>query len=122
MAVEIFFYIFAILALIGAIASICARNTVRAVLSLVFTFVCTAAIWMLLEAEFLSLVLIVVYVGAVMVLFLFVVMMLNINLESRGEERKSLTLVGSGIVFLTLVGLSMFIPYSGGVPAPVNEF
>ena len=43
-------------------------------------------------------------------LFLFVVMMLNINVESREEERKSLTLVGSGVVLLTLAGLSAFMP------------
>ncbi len=56
-----------------------ARHPVKAVLSLVVAFVATAGTWMLLEAEFLSLVLVVVYVGAVMVLFLFVVMMLDVE-------------------------------------------
>ncbi len=56
------------------------RNPVRAVLFLVLTFFASAAIWILLEAEFLAIVLVLVYVGAVMVLFLFVVMMLDINL------------------------------------------
>lgn len=61
---------------------ITSKNPVKAVLSLVFTFVATAAVWLMAKAEFLALVLIVVYVGAVMVLFLFVVMMLDIKQAS----------------------------------------
>ncbi|MDF2529322.1 MAG: NADH:ubiquinone oxidoreductase subunit 6 [Gammaproteobacteria bacterium] len=79
MATEVLFYIFASICVISALMVITSRNPVRAVLSLVSAFVSAAALWMLIEAEFLSLVLIVVYVGAVMVLFLFVVMMLDIE-------------------------------------------
>jgi NADH-quinone oxidoreductase subunit J len=79
--VEILFYIFGTLLVLGALGVIVARNPVYSALLLVFCFVSSAAIWLLLEAEFLAVVLVLVYVGAVMVLFLFVVMMLDINLE-----------------------------------------
>ena len=79
MTTLILFYIFAAIVIWGAIMVITSRNPVRAVLSLVMTFVGAAIVWMLLQVEFLSLALIVVYVGAVMVLFLFVVMMIDVN-------------------------------------------
>ena len=61
---------------------IISRNPVHSALALVLCFVTSAAIWLLIEAEFLAIVLVLVYVGAVMVLFLFVVMMLDINSRS----------------------------------------
>lgn len=76
---QLAFYFFSVMAIISAIMVICSKNSVRAVLYLIFTFFCTAGIWMLLESEFLAIVLVLVYVGAVMVLFLFVVMMLDIE-------------------------------------------
>jgi NADH-quinone oxidoreductase subunit J len=78
--VQILFYLFATLLVAGALGVITARNPVYSALFLVFSFVNSAAIWLLVEAEFLAIVLVLVYVGAVMVLFLFVVMMLDINL------------------------------------------
>ncbi len=82
---EIVFYLFSLVMLTGAVMVITVRNPVYAALSLVLTFFSAAAIWMLLEAEFLAIVLVVVYVGAVMVLFLFVVMMLDINVAPLKE-------------------------------------
>jgi NADH-quinone oxidoreductase subunit J len=67
--------------LFAAVRVITARNPVHAVLFLVLAFFSAACLWMLLQAEFLSIVLVLVYVGAVMVLFLFVVMMLDINID-----------------------------------------
>ena len=81
MLVEVLFYIFGTILVLGAFGVIVARNPVYSALSLVLCFVTSAAIWLLIEAEFLAVVLVLVYVGAVMVLFLFVVMMLDINLE-----------------------------------------
>ncbi|HTT04797.1 MAG TPA: NADH-quinone oxidoreductase subunit J [Steroidobacteraceae bacterium] len=75
------FYCFAAVLVCSALGVIVSRNPVYSALSLVMCFATSAAIWLLLEAEFLALVLVLVYVGAVMVLFLFVVMMLDINLE-----------------------------------------
>jgi NADH-quinone oxidoreductase subunit J len=77
---QVLFYAFAGVMLASSLAVISVRNPVYSVLFLVLTFFTAAALWMLLEAEFLAIVLVVVYVGAVMVLFLFVVMMLDINL------------------------------------------
>ena len=81
MLVEILFYIFGTILVAAALGVIVARNPVYSALSLVLCFVTSAAIWLLIEAEFLAIVLVLVYVGAVMVLFLFVVMMLDINLD-----------------------------------------
>ena len=79
------FYAFSAVTVIAALGVITLRNSVHAVLSLVLTFFSTACIWLLAEAEFLAIALIVVYVGAVMVLFLFVVMMLDIKQEQVRE-------------------------------------
>jgi len=77
---SVLFYLFGAILVASSVGVVTVRNPVFAVLFLVLAFFTTAAIWLLLEAEFLALVLILVYVGAVMVLFLFVVMMLDINL------------------------------------------
>jgi NADH-quinone oxidoreductase subunit J len=77
---ELIFYVFSLVMVFAAVAVITVRNPIYAVLFLVLAFFSAAGIWMLLEAEFLAIILVVVYVGAVMVLFLFVVMMLDINL------------------------------------------
>lgn len=77
---ELVFYVFSLVLVGAAVMVIASRNPVYSALYLVLAFFSAAAIWMLLEAEFLSIVLVVVYVGAVMVLFLFVVMMLDVNL------------------------------------------
>jgi NADH-quinone oxidoreductase subunit J len=78
--VEILFYIFGTILVAAALGLIVARNPVYSALLLVLCFVTSAAIWLLIQAEFLAIVLVLVYVGAVMVLFLFVVMMLDIDL------------------------------------------
>src|SRR3990167_6573022 len=80
---QIIFYLFATIAVCSAVVVITVRNPVRSVLSLVVTFFAVSGIWMLLSAEFLSLILLLVYVGAVMTLFLFVVMMLSIDTEAK---------------------------------------
>ena len=79
------FYLFAALTVFAALRVITVRNPVHAALFLVLAFCSMAGIWMLLEAEFLAITLVLVYVGAVMVLFLFVVMMLDINLVQLRE-------------------------------------
>lgn len=77
----ILFYFFATLVVFSAIKVITAKNPVYAVLFLIFTFFNSACLWLMINAEFLALALIVIYVGAVMVLFLYVVMMLDIDIE-----------------------------------------
>lgn len=77
-----FFYLFSVVLLYATFRVITARNPVHAVLHLMLAFSQAAGVWLLLEAEFLALVLVLVYLGAVMVLFMFVVMMLDINVST----------------------------------------
>ena len=85
MLTTVLFYLFATVLVGAAIGVITARNPVHSALFLVLAFFNSAALWILLEAEFLGIVLVLVYVGAVMVLFLFVVMMLDINVAKLRE-------------------------------------
>ena len=77
--IEIIFYVFASILVLTSLGVILFKNPVYTAISLILSFITSAALWLLLQAEFLAIVLILVYVGAVMVLFLFVVMMLNID-------------------------------------------
>jgi NADH-quinone oxidoreductase subunit J len=95
--VEILFWVFASILGVAALGMITVRNPVHSALLLVLCFFTSAAIWLLIEAEFLAVVLILVYVGAVMVLFLFVVMMLDINVEEVKARVTRYALLG-GIV------------------------
>ncbi len=76
-----FFYLFSVVLLFAAFRVVTARNPVHAVLYLMLAFSQASAVWLLLNAEFLAITLVLVYLGAVMVLFLFVVMMLDINVD-----------------------------------------
>jgi NADH-quinone oxidoreductase subunit J len=82
---EIIFYAVAAVLVVAALGVITSRNPVHAAMFLVFAFFNSAILWLLMEAEFLAIVLVLVYVGAVMVLFLFVVMMLDINVAQLRE-------------------------------------
>lgn len=77
--IEIIFYVFASILVLTSLGVILFKNPVYSAIALIVSFITSAALWLLLQAEFLAIVLILVYVGAVMVLFLFVVMMLNID-------------------------------------------
>src|SRR5437667_1706088 len=79
------FYFFAAMLVFAALRVITARNPVHSALFLVLSFFTAAALWLLLQTEFLAIALVLVYVGAVMVLFLFVVMMLDINFDKLRE-------------------------------------
>ena len=108
MLVEILFWVFAAILSVAALAMITVRNPVHAALLLVLCFFTSAAIWLLIEAEFLAVVLILVYVGAVMVLFLFVVMMLDINVEEVRARVTRYALFGAivaGVVVFEIVSV-----------------
>lgn len=95
------FWAFASVTVLAALGVILARNPVHAVLSLVLAFFSTACLWLLLQAEFLGVVLVLVYIGAVMVLFLFVVMMLDINTTPLREGfTRYLPLAGAVVVVM----------------------
>ena len=97
MLVEILFWFFASVLVVSALGVIMVKNPVHAAMLLVLCFFTSANIWLLIEAEFLAVVLVLVYVGAVMVLFLFVVMMLDINVEAM-RARVTRYAVAGGIV------------------------
>jgi len=100
--VQILFYLFGAFLVASALGVIVARNPVHSALALVLCFVTSAAIWLLLEAEFLAVVLVLVYVGAVMVLFLFVVMMLDVDFAELRQGFLQYLPVGAlvGVIFL----------------------
>jgi len=103
--VQILFYFFAIVLVGAALRVITVRNPVHAALFLVLAFFSMACIWLLLEEEFLAIVLVLVYVGAVMVLFLFVIMMLDVNLARLREGFIRHVWVGVGVAVLIVVQL-----------------
>lgn len=102
----VLFYTFATILVGSALAVITVRNPVHAALFLVLTFVTSSALWVLLEAEFLAIALVLVYVGAVMVLFLFVVMMLDVEVAPLREgfaRYLPVGLVVAGVMLAELV-------------------
>jgi len=116
------FYFLAAIMVLAALRVITARNPVHAALFLVLTFFNAGGLWLLLQAEFLAVTLVMVYVGAVMVLFLFVVMMLDINLDRLREGFWSYLPVGALVGILMLVEMVMVLGggYFGleAMPAP----
>ena len=103
------FWVFALVLVGAAVGVITTRNPVQAALFLVLAFFNSAIIWMLMEAEFLAITLVLVYVGAVMVLFLFVVMMLDINLLPLREGFSPHLPVGAAIVVAVVVQMVLLI-------------
>lgn len=106
---KLLFYAFAVVAVLGALAVISARNPVRAALYLVLTFFATAGVWLLMQAEFLGVVLVLVYVGAVMVLFLFVIMMLDINLAPLREGFARYLPIGVAVAVVVLAEMLLVL-------------
>jgi len=129
MLIQVLFHVFAAILVVGALVVIVARNPVYSALALVLCFVTSAAIWLLVEAEFLAVVLVLVYVGAVMVLFLFVVMMLDIDVVALREGFTRFAWLGVAValaVIAEIVGVvwargGLGIDAShGGVPQPAS--
>jgi len=109
MFIELVFYFFALILVFSGVMVITVRNPVHAALYLVLAFFTSAAIWLLLEAEFLAITLVLVYVGAVMVLFLFVVMMLDLNLAPLREGFIRYLPAGALVAFLVVVELALVL-------------
>ena len=117
----VIFYVFAVILLFAAFRVVTTRNPVHAALWLVLSFFSAAAIWLLLQAEFLAIALVLVYVGAVMVLFLFVVMMLDVNFEKLRERFRSYIPVAAVVGILVLIEMALVIVggfFAPGSPAP----
>src|SRR5206468_6686964 len=114
------FYAFALILVFAGLRVITTRNPVHAALWLVLSFFTAAAIWILLQAEFLAITLVLVYVGAVMVLFLFVVMMLDVNFDSLRRQFRSYLPQGVIVGALVLLEMALVVVWSaiGGGEAP----
>jgi len=113
------FFVFAAVLIGAALGVILSRNTVYSALLLVLCFFNSAVIWVLLDAEFLGIVLILVYVGAVMVLFLFVVMMLDVSIERLRKEFVGywpLAVAVAGFVMFAMINV-IVVKHLGGVTA-----
>jgi len=116
------FYLFSSVTLLSAVAVVTVRNPIYSALFLILAFFSSAATWVLLEAEFLGVVLVLVYVGAVMVLFLFVVMMLDIQVDTLKEG--FIRYLPVGLLVAIAVAAEMIIVMSSDVfkvdiPAPI---
>jgi NADH-quinone oxidoreductase subunit J len=103
------FYVFSAILVFAALRVITTRNPVHAALWLVLCFFTAAGIWILLDAEFLAITLVLVYVGAVMVLFLFVVMMLDVNFDSLRVNIRSYVPVAATVGVLVLLEMTLVI-------------
>ena len=106
---QIIFYIFGAMLLLSATMVVVIKNPIHAALFLVLSFFSSAAVWLLLNAEFLAIALVLVYVGAVMVLFLFVVMMLDINLATLREGFARYFPLGIVIALLMVIAMGMVV-------------
>ncbi|EDP46377.1 NADH-quinone oxidoreductase subunit J [Rickettsiella grylli] len=119
------FFIFAGVLITSALMTIISRNSVRSALFLVLTFFSAAALWILLEAEFLGLILILVYVGAVMTLFLFVIMTLNLDkTEKQYGFVPYLVWAVLGVLILLALLIDAVFPLTGNkilIPLAANE-
>ena len=111
MVQEIIFSVLAAVLIGAAIGVITSRNPVYSALYLVLAFVTSAGLWLLMEAEFLGIVLVLVYVGAVMVLFLFVVMMLDINVATLRQGFTRYAPIGA-LVALVVAGEIGYVVWS----------
>lgn len=120
---QILFYSFGGLLVLSALMVITVRNPVFAALFLVLSFFSSAGIWLLLEAEFLAIALVLVYVGAVMVLFLFVIMMLDINLAPLREGFARFLPVAAIVAVLMMIAMGSVVSsfYFRAADEPVSS-
>jgi NADH-quinone oxidoreductase subunit J len=114
------FYVFALVLVVSAVRVITVRNPVHAALFLVLAFFTSAALWLLIEAEFLAIVLVLVYVGAVMVLFLFVIMMLDINIAPLREGFIQYLPVGVAVALIIVIEMGLVVGSNYFGEAPYN--
>src|SRR5215216_4440630 len=121
------FYVFAAILVFAALRVVTTRNPVQAALWLVLSFFTAAGVWLLLQAEFLAIALVLVYVGAVMVLFLFVVMMLDVNFDTLRQQFRSYVPIGALVGALVLLEMTLVIvgsaigPGTAEPPAPTGS-
>ncbi|HIF50305.1 MAG TPA: NADH-quinone oxidoreductase subunit J [Thiotrichaceae bacterium] len=106
---QVVFYLFSGVLVFSATMVVVMRNPIHAALFLILAFFASSAIWLLLQAEFLAITLVLVYVGAVMVLFLFVVMMLDLNNVTSREGFIRYLPVGISVAVLMVVAMGLVV-------------
>jgi NADH-quinone oxidoreductase subunit J len=108
---SVFFWVFALAALVAGLLTVMARNAVHSALFLISALISVAALFVLLGAEFIAGVQILVYVGGVMVLFLFVIMLVNVGAEEREQEElfNRPAQVTAAVCFAALLVLGLFV-------------
>lgn len=120
---QILFYLFSAIALGSAVYFVFARNPLYSILSLIVTFFSIAALYIMLNAQFLGIIQIIVYAGAIMVLFLYVLMMLNLNKKDESRKQNINKFVGifaAGILFIGMLGAYRGFT-TGGVAQDVDS-
>ena len=120
MVTSLFFYLFSFIITACAVMVISSRNPVHSVLFLILAFFNSGALFVILGAEFLAMMLVIVYVGAVAVLFLFVVMMLNINFSKIKEGFQKYFPIGSLIGFILFIEIILMV-FSGDLLVNKNN-
>ncbi|GMR04557.1 MAG: NADH-quinone oxidoreductase subunit J [Thermodesulfobacteriota bacterium] len=118
---QFFFYIFAVIALVSAVAVITMRNVVHSALALMICFLQVAAIFILLRAPFLAAVQVFIYVGAVMVLFLFAVMVLGVGRETFGEKFHSQSIPALITLAVLFMVMGLFV-FTGKLTVPMGRY
>ncbi|NLY28769.1 MAG: NADH-quinone oxidoreductase subunit J [Alcaligenaceae bacterium] len=115
----VLFYLLALVLVVASFRVITATSPVTGVLHLILVFFTASMLWMLLGAEFLSLLLVLVYVGAVMVLFLFVVMMLDVRMETLRSGMRAYLPLGMviGLVMVLEMGFVLAKTWFNAGPA-----
>lgn len=122
---QILFYVFSFWLIASSLAMVFSRNTAFSALFLILSFFSAASLWLLLEAEFLAITLILVYVGAVMVLFLFVIKMLDIESSTLRAKFTGYLPVGIGVAIVVIAEMSLVLGSSqfglGKVANPIRH-
>lgn len=129
---EVLFYVFGLLAVIGALGMVLSRTPVYSILWLILNFFSLGGLYLSLGAEFLAIIQVIIYAGAIMVLFLFVVMLLNLSKEHTFQVRFDFVTIGAlllGLLFLygitkallTIQGQSFSTTFSYGNVEPIGQ-
>ncbi len=112
MVISIFFYLFALCLVFGCLGVILSKNPIHSVFYLIFSFFNAAALFVLLKAEFLAVILVMIYVGAIAVLFLFVVLLVNIKVAAKRIVYSKYLLIG--LVLVSILSAELYVLFYNG--------
>jgi NADH-quinone oxidoreductase subunit J len=116
-----YFYLCALTAVLGAIATISAKNPIRGAMGLLTMILSVAGLFLALHAQFLAAIQVIVYAGAIVVLFLFVIMLLGPSATSPRDSRDFVTRVTGASIFGLLLAVGLVLLARAAQPAPMGE-